>query len=439
MTTAALLLLLSFTSLRGQELTWESVTARVHFRQGSAVLDTTYRDNGAMLRHLTGELNGMMSDGRIAVEAVTIETGASPEGDVQFNDRLAIDRARAIRSYLLDALPLNASQVRAWSAGVDWEGLTAYVRGSACPWRGEILEAVYGSGVRTSASKGATTECIRRLKGIAGGRAWEWLSENIFPELRQGAGTINVEYSVIDRQHIRDTMVVVHEYEGPDEKWYLEQASRLAAESSTRTVIESLEKKPRRYSLDSLYRVPVAALRTNLLVPAMNVGVEVPLSNRWSLSADWYFPWAWRSLTNRFFDPQSACLQILGGSLEGRLWLGVNHTDKDEYTKYRLRGHSLSLAAAGGYYDLQYDRTGRQGEFAALGIGYMYALPLGKGGVHLEFEVAGGYALSWYRGYEVHETGGDLIGNWNDGLWHGFVPVKAGVNLVVPFFGKDNR
>ena len=40
-------------------------------------------------------------------------------------------------------------------------------------------------------------------------------------------------------------------------------------------------------------RKPVVAVRSNLLVPALNVGVEVPIGTNWSVAADYYFPWVW--------------------------------------------------------------------------------------------------------------------------------------------------
>ena len=42
---------------------------------------------------------------------------------------------------------------------------------------------------------------------------------------------------------------------------------------------------------DEVYDLkPVIALRSNLLLPLMNVGVQVPLGNRFSIGADWYYP-----------------------------------------------------------------------------------------------------------------------------------------------------
>ncbi len=354
---------------------------------------------------------------------------------MEYNDRLALDRARSVRAWLLANLPLNASQVKAYSVGADWEGLWREVWNTEFPWRREVLDVISDTGVRAEPSDDAKRECQRRLKAIDGGRAWEWMLANLFPSLRAGAGTLHCLVSMPGTGHVRDTIVVIHEYEGPDAAWYLGAAAAAAAANVT----DAMVPRPRGWRRDSLWRDPVVALRTNLLMPLMNVGVEVPLGNRWSVAADWYWPWLWRGWGNRMYEPQRYCAEGLGGYVEGRYWFGNNHLRVASCDKYRLSGHSLGLILAGGYYDVQWNWKGRQGEYGAVGVGYMYGLPLGKrGGIHLEFEVAVGYLFTRYRGYEVHEPGGRLIGNWLDGTWHGPVPLKAGVNLVVPIFRRDN-
>ena len=410
----------------------EGAPSRVYFKTGSAVLDTTWHDNGATLRDFVAGVNSALADDTLTVEAVTVETGASPEGGTQANERLAMDRAKAIRRFLLDNLALNASQVKAYSTGADWEGLVHAVRTSGCPWSEDILKAVASSEVRTNPAAGEKLQ--KELRSMHGGKAWRWLEENVFPQLRQGAGTMRCIVRREGRtESVRDTLVIVHEYIGPDS----ESVALAAARESSRRVLESLEKKPKRFRNDSLFRVPAVALRTNALVPLLNAGVEIPLGNRWSIAADWYYPWIWRGLMNRISEPQSQCFQVLGGYIETRRWFGVSHTrGEGRYERYRLTGHSVGLIATGGYYDIEVDREGRQGTFAALGIGYMYALPLGKGDVRLEFEAAVGYCFATYRGYEVHEPGGRLIGNWADGYAHGPVPLKIGVNVMVPIYGK---
>ena len=170
----------------------------------------------------------------------------------------------------------------------------------------------------------------------------------------------------------------------------------------------------------------VIAARTNLLVPALNVGAELPLGDRWSVSADYYFPWIWPSPKNK------NCFELLGWSVEGRYWLGRNRAAKD-----RLLGHSVGLYGAGGYYDFERNFKGLQGEFISAGLDYTYAMPIGrKKRLNLEFTLALGYIHSWGRNYHVLDEYGPLFKDDEEIRFDYVGPTKAAVSLVVPFGKK---
>lgn len=46
-----------------------------------------------------------------------------------------------------------------------------------------------------------------------------------------------------------------------------------------------------------------------------NIELEIPIGRRWSVNAEYMFPW-W------LFDGDKYSMQILMGGLEGRYWLG---------------------------------------------------------------------------------------------------------------------
>lgn len=164
------------------------------------------------------------------------------------------------------------------------------------------------------------------------------------------------------------------------------------------------------------------AVRTNLLVPALNVGAEVPIGNRWSVSADYYYPWFWPGKKN------DKCFELLGWSAEGRYWFGKNRTESD-----RLLGHSAGVYAAGGYFDISRNYKGRQGEFVSAGVDYTYAMPLDrKGWLNMEFTLAVGYIHSWNKKYTVSGPYGQLYPEPGTEMFDYFGPTKVAVSLVVP-------
>ncbi len=111
---------------------------------------------------------------------------------------------------------------------------------------------------------------------------------------------------------------------------------------------------------------PVWALKTNLLllgVAAPNLQAEFPLGtgNRWSVEAEIICPW-WTFAHNAYAE------QLLNFGLETRLWLG-----RRQYHRC-LDGWHIGLAAALGYYDLEWKSEGFQGEHvnAYLNFGYQH-------------------------------------------------------------------
>ena len=105
---------------------------------------------------------------------------------------------------------------------------------------------------------------------------------------------------------------------------------------------------------DPADQTPAWALKTNLLllgVAAPNLQAEFLLGggNRWSLEGEVICPW-WT------FDHNAYAEQVLNFGLEARLWLG-----RRQYHPC-LDGWHIGLAAAFGYYDLEWQSEGYQGE-----------------------------------------------------------------------------
>jgi hypothetical protein len=173
----------------------------------------------------------------------------------------------------------------------------------------------------------------------------------------------------------------------------------------------------------------VIAIRSNLLLPALNLGAEIPAGNRWSFAADYYYPWLWPGKSNK------ECFELLGWSAEWRYWFG-----KERDAARRLLGHSLALYGTGGYYDFEQNYKGKQGEFYGGGLDYTYAVALGKRGrVNMEFTVGVGYIHANSRKYEVLSDGGPLFKKDGEILFDYVGPTKAAISLVIPIRKREGR
>ena len=166
---------------------------------------------------------------------------------------------------------------------------------------------------------------------------------------------------------------------------------------------------------------PLFAAKTNLLfdaLTALNVELEVPIGQRWSVAGEWIFPW-WVTKDN------GNALQILSGNVEGKYWFG------DRTKRPVMTGWFAGLYAGGGLYDLQYRNNGYQGEFyIAAGVSGGFAHTINKSGtLRMEYSLGIGYLQTEYRYYEGVEQNEFLVWQY-DGRYSWLGPTRAKVSLV---------
>ena len=178
--------------------------------------------------------------------------------------------------------------------------------------------------------------------------------------------------------------------------------------------------KPNYYLWD--YLTPFA-IKTNLLydaATAVNIGIEVPIRDHWSVAFDWVSPW-WSSYDNQKY------FQLMNGNVEGRYWFG-NREDK-----LQLTGWFAGAAVGGGVYDFMVaDDNGLQGNFQSYSLVGGYAHAVNKSGtLRMEYELGLGwlateYVKYWWDGFDytlVAPSPQTWVTDW-------FGPTKVQVSLV---------
>ena len=370
----------------------------IYYRFDESEFDQTYLTNSETAAHIK---NYLINSPRI--DSITIYAWASPEGAYLHNVKLSQRRARTAKRFLLshapDSTKLNADKIKISPLAENWQGLEAMV---VEKYRRHDREKVLT--ILRDRTIGDETRKWR-LQQLDGGYTWRYMLRNYMPQLR-AATWICVWAEVIEP--LPKVAAKMDEQAVP----------QVRAAIAMPLVTEMVQ-----------HQYPVLALRTNMLVPALNFGLEVPLGNSWSVSGDYYYPWVWPHPINK------NCFELLGWSLEGRYWFGKNRNIED-----RLQGHSIGIYGAAGYYDFERNYAGQQGEFISTGLDYTYALPVGrKSRLHLEFTIAVGYIHSWARNYHVNEEFGPLFKDDGDILFDYFGPTKAAVSLVLPFMKKEGR
>lgn len=152
----------------------------LRYRQGNADILPSFASNAVELARAMNLIDEIRNDPTVEIKRIVITGYASPEGDEASNLRLSSERASALRDYLSLQLPRYAHIIVTMPGGEDWKGLEDCVtRDLSVPAQPRVLDAI------ASARMGYTSEAKSRLKELAGGEAYRYLLEVVYPGLRR--------------------------------------------------------------------------------------------------------------------------------------------------------------------------------------------------------------------------------------------------------------
>lgn len=381
-------------------------TTHVHFRQSVSVVDTLYVIHGEPLPAFVERNKSRFNDSTFILKHIQVVGSASPEGVLRFNETLAQQRARSVAAYLKEHLSIPDSLMHVTSIGVDWEGLKAIVPHlENLPNREQVMQVLqkdYGHNER-----------LWRLKQINRRIPYRWLYKHVFPQLRYSRVIVSGQQNPlppVPEEVVADTLVA----EPKVPVTSIVSADSVTSQSLVIVAPDSVS-SPNRYW----------ALKTNLLYDAAlvpNVGVEVALGKKWSVSAGWMYAWWSNQGKNNFW-------RIYGGDVEVRRWLGRKADEKP------LQGHHVGVYGQLLTYDFELGGRGYLGDKWSYGAGlsYGYSLPIGKR-LNMDFTLGLGYLGGEYKEYLPIE--GHYVWQVTKRL-HWWGPTKAEVSLVW-LLGKGN-
>lgn len=411
--------------------------ATVNFRVNNSLLEAEYLENSKTLK----EINKVLAEKENLdkLDYILIIAGSSPEGGIVTNQKLAVDRAQAMRSYIMWKYPhLNRDLIYSFSIGEDWIGLRNLVENDInTPYRTEALSIIDSIEDRN--------ERLLKIKTLGKGDTYKYMLKYMLPKLR-GSTTIALHF----KKEIPFSITQHSETDASDQK----QEKELSVESmdhNENTIStgdkKSIELNENRStdnteiinSEDTLTskgieeqlpndgicytKFPLLALKTNLLsdiISGVNIEIEVPIGKRWSVLGEYVFPW-W------LYESKQIALQSLNGTLETRYWFG----DRSSHNK--LTGLFMGIYGGAGYYDIEWLKNGYQGEFFHTGISGGYAHTISKyGDFRMEYSLGLGYLGTKYREYEAIYG---LDNEWHlirrrNGTTRYFGPTRAKISIV---------
>ena len=371
---------------------FESESFRIYYPVNKADIHAEYMGNDSTLKHILRYLKSSLE-----IKHITIYSYTSPEGTPVMNARLAHERAVTAKKYLLEHVPegrvLSDSVFSLMPESENWEGLRMEVMESYHRHdRDSVISILEDPTITASRKK-------ELLQGLDGGRSWRWMIDNLMPLLRY-ATWITVWRPIPEIPEMVEEPVEKVAKVEPQEP----EKADLCHNSQ---VLDTVLIEP--------LREPLLSVKTNLLydlftmpdfgfAPILNVKVEFyPRNSRWTVVGEYDFPW-WKH------DSRHDYFQILNWKMETRRYFRHDGTHT---------GHYLSAYLMGGYYDIGLDKErGWQGEGASVGLGYGYAMPIGRKQLcKLDFHVQLGYYYGRYDPYHAGEPyNGKYYYDWDRGI-----------------------
>ena len=151
----------------------------LHFRFDRSMVDYGYRDNNRILAAMHKIFADSLCVSRI--DSVCIQAFSSPEGDADYNRRLALRRAQAVKGYLVWKYPgLNQYRIRTSAQAESWDALRdVALNDTLLPCRDEILQILK---LNTGEKR---KEAL--LKKLNTGIPYRHINQWILPELRNAS------------------------------------------------------------------------------------------------------------------------------------------------------------------------------------------------------------------------------------------------------------
>ena len=376
----------------------------IRFRQGSSVIERAAAETAS----LPGEWSESLHDGAESTLRIRLRGAASPDGSTATSERLAEERAEAVREWLCEEKAFPREVISVEAVGIDWQGLEALVAADAsCPARAEVLEILRETPEWICNDQGRVVDGRKKqLMELQGGVPYKYMAERLFPALRcvvitaegwnapaperltaAGETAAGVEEAGMEETGFAETGAAV-QTDAAAEAAELPARAQDGPEVGTSAVGAPAATQPEPTDADeAAAREPLhrLAIKTNLLYDAIlmpSLEVEYRIDDRWSVAVEGDVAWWKRDRAHKYY-------QISTILAEGRYWF---------HTREPWHGHYVGVFAGGSWYDLENGARGYKGEFWTAGISYGYMFPIGRSW-SLEAGLGVGFLRTRYEEY----------------------------------------
>ena len=439
--TSILTVLIAITALG--EIPADSV--KVYFLAGRRLFDPSLSNNREAMDSFIEKVKEAKALDNI--DYLTVRGYASPEGASDANQRLSGLRCDEIAKYISQHGGIDNNQIKTFADGVAWEELRNLVaKHPDMPSQERVLYIldniplwIYNRG-KTKIIDGKK----KQLMDLEGGRVWNWMMVNLFPELRNAVAVAlylkapsetqisspdaNISTDISISTAIPNSTAIPDEETETVESVVIEESAEpvytdtIAMNTTNVTSIlegqcESIMAQPKPFYM---------AVKTNMLLDAVlvpNLAAEFYLGKNISIYGEWMYAWWENNAKHRFW-------QTYGGDIGLRWWFGKKAHSKP------LTGHHLGIYGGILIFDIGYNDTGYMGGkpggtlwdrfITNSGIEYGYSLPVAKR-LNIDFSIGIGYMEGNYIKYFPFDN--DYYREQEYKIRY-FGPTKAEISLV---------
>ncbi len=399
----------------------------VHFHVGHRYFDPSLRNNREAMDNLVKSVREAVEAG--TVEHITVYGYASPEGQPRANARLARKRCATIARYLVDHTGVDSTLIEERAMPIWNDRLRSLVAAStSLPSRDKVLDILDNTPEQVFDAQGRLVDSRKKqLMDLNGGRTWQWMYENIFPDVRN-AVAISLYCSTASDEAAdgSETPELAREVVSPAES---ESTDDIEENDITEPDFSDFNALPEPDTADDAEPDGTAAaympfhrlaLKTNALYYAVlvpNLELEYMIDKHWSVAVEGNFAW-W----GRYKNEHSYRLAIFDG--EARRWFG---------TRGPWHGMYAGVIAGGGIYDFEKGTPGHYGWGVMTGLSFGYMWPVSSR-LSLEAEIGAGYIFARYKDYRPYE-GHHVYLSTKELNYVG--PIKAKFSIAWRFFDSN--
>ena len=425
-------------------------SVKVYFLAGRRLFDPSLGNNGEVMDRFIEKVKEAKAQDNINL--LTVSGYASPEGASDANLRLSRLRCDEIAKYISLHADIDSKNIETFADGVAWEELRNLVaRHPDMPSQERVLYILDHTPLwiynreKTKIIDGKK----KQLMDLEGGRVWNWMMKNLFPQLRNAVAVVlylKHQETTIDTSEpetfITDEIITAETNAIED---FLQPTQPSPTDTTDLNVSKDLNdfkdlndlkdfkdvndfKDPTPLTSNNPAKAKdfYMAVKTNMLYDAAlvpNLGAEFYLGKNISLYGEWMYAWWDNNNRHRYW-------RVYGGDLGLRWWFGKKAHAKP------LTGHHLGIYGGILTFDFETGDTGYLGGkpggtlwdrwLVNSGIEYGYSLPIGKH-LNIDFSIGLGYMGGNYIKYYPFDN--DYYYD-KEYKMHYFGPTKAEISLV---------